>query len=549
MQTRFRLPMLFIIGIVVLFSSCSKSNKEGRYIPKTAAFAMIINGESLSSKLPWEEVKQNDLFKSIYADSSMEAYVKAALDNPDNTGIDTKKNLLFFVQRDSTGGYVAVQGSVKDAAKFKSFTLNASKGAVETEKNGIHFITKNRMTASWDKEKFVIVTDAPEMKTGGYQYNDTNAAAGSSRDVVATAAAIYDLSEGNSLAKDEKFSELVKVTGDVHFWLNIGTLNEGNPQMAALSMLNMSKLYEDSYVTGVTSFDNGKITIDTKSYSGKEMTSLNKKYGNTKIDSDMLKRIPAKDVIGLIAFSFNPEGLREFVKLTGMEGFVNMGASSVGFSFDDFLKANKGDILISLSDLKKDSTGTMKMDALFAASVGDKNSFGKLIAAGNKLGKEKLGSSAEMLSYNVSDKFFAIGTEKLSVDKYVGSANNNSFNFIDKITGGSSAFYVNFQLLMNSIGDDMKRDSLDNIAFQETLKMWDNVVATGGGFKDAGVTQHIEVNLMDKNTNSLKQLNKYMGILFNIQEQKKKDREKWMNDAMSENDNAEEAPVESVTTE
>ena len=153
-----------------------------------------------------------------------------------------------------------------------------------------------------------------------------------------------------------------------------------------------------------------------------------------------------------------------------------------------------------------------------------------------------------MLSYNVSDKFFAIGTEKLSVDKYVGSANNNSFNFIDKITGGSSAFYVNFQLLMNSIGNEMTRDSLDNIAFQETLKMWDNVVATGGGFKDGGVTQHIELNLMDKNTNSLKQLNKYMAILFNIQEQKKKDREKWMNDAMSENEPA-EAPVESVTAE
>ena len=98
---------------------------------------------------------------------------------------------------------------------------------------------------------------------------------------------------------------------------------------------------------------------------------------------------------------------------------------------------------------------------------------------------------------------------------------------------------------MKSLGDEMKRDSLENIAFQETVKMWDNVVATGGGFKDGGVTQHIELNLMDKNTNSLKQLNRYMGILFNLQEQKKKDREKWMNDAMSEN----EAPVESVTAE
>ena len=54
--------------------------------------------------------------------------------------------------------------------------------------------------------------------------------------------------------------------------------------------------------------------------------------------------------------------------------------------------------------------------------------------------------------------------------------------------------------------------------------MWDNMLISGGNFKDGGITQHWEINLLDKNTNSLKQLNTYIGIMGSIQE--KKDKQK-----------------------
>jgi len=46
--------------------------------------------------------------------------------------------------------------------------------------------------------------------------------------------------------------------------------------------------------------------------------------------------------------------------------------------------------------------------------------------------------------------------------------------------------------------------------------MWDNVYMKGGKYEDGGMHQSIEVNLLDKNTNSLKQLNQYMGILSKL---------------------------------
>ena len=58
--------------------------------------------------------------------------------------------------------------------------------------------------------------------------------------------------------------------------MNSESLNNGSPGHAALSMLNLSKLYEGSYTTGVVNFDNGQINMDFKSYSGKEMTEITK---------------------------------------------------------------------------------------------------------------------------------------------------------------------------------------------------------------------------------------------------------------------------------
>ena len=532
MQLTLRLPALCLLtAAAFIFSSCSKTNKEGRYVPKNAAIVVLVNGESISSKLPWADVKQNELFKQLYQDSTLEAYIKSALDNPDNTGIDTKKDFLFFVQKDSIGGYVAIEGTVKDVAKFKQFNTDATKAGAEKEKDGIHFISNNKMTASWEKEKFVIVIDAPELNDINKFSNMNDSSSASmpavKRDAVAVCTQIFALKENNSLGKEAKFTELVKQKGDIHFWMNIGEFNTGTAGMAALSMLNMSKLYEGSLATATASFEDGKILIDTKSYAGKELSEIWKKYAGNKVNTDMIKNIPGKDVAVLFALNFKPEGIREFVKLAGLDGFINMGAAFIGFNLDDFIKANKGDILFSMSDITTDSTGKPDMNVLFSASVGDKDAFGKLISAGNKLGKDKLGMGSPQIFYNTNDKLFAIGNNKESVNKFITAGGKSDFDFIDKISGGPAAGYVNFQLLLKAFGKEANRDSLDNIMYESSLKMWDNLIVKGGGFEDGGSVQHVEINLVDKKSNSLKQLNNYMGLVGKIQQEKKiiRDRE------------------------
>ena len=522
MQSRFKSALFFSLIAVLFFTSCSKTNKEGRYIPSNAAFVVHLNGQSLSAKLPWQEIKQSELFKQAFADTTASALVKSVLDNPENTGIDVKKDILVFMVKDSAGGYLAVEGTLKDEAVFKQFNKELSENtSVESDKDGIHYSNTADMTAAWNKEKFVLVTDA-NMNGNRNRMRSLYDSSESytpeiKRDRVPIAEELFNLKEDNSLGKEEKFTDLMKETGDIHFWLNMETLYAGNsdiPGMQALSMINLKKVYEGSRVTGTVNFENGKINADFKSYSGKEMTELVKKYSGDKINADMVKRIPSKNLAGMLAFNFKPEGLREYLKLLGVEGFANMGTAMLGFNLDDFVKANKGDILLAVTDISKDSTGKPVVSAIFSASIGDKPSFNKLVEAGNKFGKDKFnGESGPSLFYKMNDNYFALGTTQAVVDNYVNTSANTNFDFFDKISGSAGGAYINFQYILKAFAQDAQKDSFAFAMHDASLKMWDNMIAWGGGFKDGASTQHLEINLVDKSANSLKQLNNYLSTL------------------------------------
>ncbi|GAB2818006.1 DUF4836 family protein [Ferruginibacter profundus] len=534
MQTRFRIHLLVAVSILLL-ASCKKNNKEGRYVPKDAAIAVHINGASLSTKLPWDEVKQNPLFQEMYADSTVPPFVKNALNNPDNSGIDVKTDLSFFAQKDSAGGIIGFTGTVKDAEKFRLFFLDASEGGSENEKDGIKFISKSPMCVGWNKERFLLIVNAPQLDMHAYMDKQT-------RDLFNTCKELFDIKESNSLGENEKFTKMVKKTGDIHFWMNSEELYKSGMNNPALAMLKLDNLYKGSITAAAINFENGKILMDAKSYAGKELTELYKKYGGKNIDEDMIKHLPVKDVAAVFAMSFKPEGIKEFLKLLGVEGYANMGLAFAGFGLDDFIKANKGDIVFALTDLKQkantdtansmgtNNDGIVEPDVIFAASIGDKDAFNLLIKAGEKLGGNLPASIP--VSYKSDGKYFAIGNVKENTDNYIAGKANNNFDFLSKISGNPVGGYVNFQFILKAIESNLTKDSSAKIVYDASVKMWDNLYMKGGQFEDGGITQSLEVNLMDKNTNSLKQLNQYVGLLGKLKMERDKKRQ--MNDVTIE---------------
>ena len=147
----------------ILFASCTKTNTQGKLIPKNAAIVITMDSKSLSSKLPWDEIKQNPLFMEMKGDSGVPAAIKSLLDNPENSGIDIKSDCIFFAVKDSFGGYIGFEGKVKDENVFKAFNKQVTETGIESEKDEVQFISKFPVCVGWTKEKFVYVVDAPQM--------------------------------------------------------------------------------------------------------------------------------------------------------------------------------------------------------------------------------------------------------------------------------------------------------------------------------------------------------------------------------------------------
>jgi hypothetical protein len=540
MQTRF--PNMLVLAIVILFASCSKSNTQGRYIPKEAAFVIQLDGKTLSAKLPWEEIKQNPAFKDTDGDSAIPAAMKGLLNNPDSAGIDTKTDLLFFAQKDSLGGYAVFEGTIKNQQLFKTFNRQLTENGTASEKDGVNFISKSPVCVGFTKDKFVYVFDAPEMShmdalSKRMQQDSIDIKPAKPRDISATCKAIFDLSEGNSLAKNEKFGKLMKEGGDIHVWINTEELTELALTNPMLSMVNLDKFYKGSVTTASINFEDGKITAFAKSYIGDDLANIFKKYGGGKISEEMIKRIPGKDIVGLFVMNFKPEGIKELLKLSSLDGLANMGLTNAGFTLDDFIKANKGDILFGVSDLKlKSDTAKQKFsdeggefsagvkpefNFVFAASIGDKDAFNKLINAGKKFGPKEMDDSVKApFAYNSNGTYFTIANSKENADKYLTGSNTN-FDFINKINGQPMGGFLNLQILIKTLEREAVKDSSAKVVYNASIKLWDNVMRKGGDFTDGAITQTVEINLVDKTTNSLKQLNQYASKLGEIYTAKK----------------------------
>lgn len=550
MRTSHFPKLLIFFAAAILFASCSKNNIQGKLIPKEATIVIRLDGKSLSSKLPWDEIKQNPLFKEINADTGLPASVKSLLDNPESAGIDIKADLIFFAVKDSIGGYIGFEGKVKDENIFKTFNQQITEHGVESEKDGVQFISKAPFCVGYTKEKFVYVFDTPQLshldELSKRMIKDSiNTGSRSARDIGATCKSVFALKENNSLAINENFSRLMKETGDVNFWINTEELSKGGSSASALAMVNLDKFYKGNVTTASVNFDTGKIIVNAKTYAGEEMNKLFKKYSGGKINGDMIKRMPGKDIVAIMALNFKPEAIRELIKMTGLDGLINLGIAKSGFSMDDFIKANKGDILLGLSDLvmKPDTTSynfksqsenisisqKPTFNFIFAASIGDKEAFNKIVDAGKKLGQGLMSDSGKLpVSFNSNGTYFALSNNKTNVDQYLETAGTN-FDFLNKFSGEPFGGYLNIQTLLKSLGNLAAKDSSAKIAYDASLKMWDNIFWKGGNYSDGGILQTVEINLMDKSTNSLKQLNRYAAKFNELhKEQRRKQKEEIM---------------------
>jgi hypothetical protein len=537
---------VWAVLLVSVFASCGKkSNTQGRYIPEDAALAVIVNGKNLCEKLPWNEVKQNQLLNDLLKDSTLAKEARMLLDDPEKTGIDIHNDMAFFLIKDSVNSYLCLSGKVKEEATFRKTAEQLTGGPAPSGGNARTFVKKDRISIGWDKNEFILAAHVPEIS----KLNQRDLLNPDTTDIIpakftpvdnaqSICRQLFELPEVASMAKSAKFSKLMEEPGDIHFWLNNEVMNRNNGLDAAAMLFNLDKLYEGSITTSALLFENGSIRINNHGYSGAEMTKIFKRYSGSHVSEDLVKSIPGKEVQGALAISFNPKALLELMKLFGLDGYMNIATSRLGFKVDDFIKANKGDILFAVSDLhnKIDTSVTALGEGsvtsitkaegnyFFATTIGDKGSFNKMSDALKKMMSSGLGGMDQGLVTGSNEKVFVLTNNGANKENFLKGP-IQSPDFLASISGAPIGGYLNLHSVVNAMQPDANADSSDKALHALMLNMWDKVSLKGGAMDDDAMTQEIVIGLLNKQENSLKQINRFSSELSNIKKEQDKKRE------------------------
>ena len=521
------LSLAVIASLAVLISSCKKHDKTGLLIPKDAAMAVHFNAASFSSKLSWEDIKATNWFQRMQSESHDSLSQQFMMD-PASSGIDLKSDFVYFIKMRINGAYFVVDGKLKDDAAFAAYCKKIIPDGAPSQDGAFSFISKNDNSAViWNKERFALVVNTPGMMWNRSFGNQSPAP--EQKTITADSLKKYgkdvlSLSNTETLGTDDHFASLINEPGDIHMWVDMEKMYAGNNMMGQmLSMMKVSTFFEGNKYALTLNFDNGKITMKGKHYQGEEMTKLLKKYPPKPMDASLINRLPAENVMAAFVVNFQPEAINETFKTIGMDGMINLLLEKANLTLDDITKANKGQMLFAFTGVdRKSVVDTLSAEAnkkpmtfthvirlpkfIFANAINNKGAFDRLLDF-LKENTGKLGSSSSNYTFRVKDDWFGAG-DSANVAAFL-SGNSNTVPFADRISGHPFGAYIDFQKIISHLAEK-NTDSSRAAILTASKNMWQDMVMTGGDFTDGSVTFSMEVNLVNKNTNSLKQLNSYM---------------------------------------
>ncbi|RYZ53689.1 MAG: DUF4836 family protein, partial [Sphingobacteriales bacterium] len=385
---------------------------------------------------------------------------------------------------------------------------------------------------SYNESRFVYITNAPGMGSMMPPMSSPDGNQGGSYSFPADslqmfATVLYDLPSDQSMAKDDRYESVMKEAGDMHVWIN-NELAYGQMASGMLSMLKVNSLFDKNATGMALNFDNGKIAVSSKQFFSDDVRKLLEKYPAKDISADVINRIPSQNVVAAFVMNYPPEGLKAFLKLVGFDGAVNAYLQEVGYSMDEFVKANKGEILISVSDLQPSKPGDTSsanpgaqsmvppavpdVKVLFATSINDKAAFDKLVGTLTaKFGDITKSEGFPAVNYGLNKDWFAAGNAKDQVDQFLAGGSNKQ-GFASRISGQPFGAFVDLQKIMTNFSGGVN-DTTARKAMDASLKMWQDILITGGKVKNGSLNYEAEINLVNKSENSLKQLNRYFDEL------------------------------------
>lgn len=561
--------LLSLLTVAIIVSSCGKkAPTEAKYIPKDAAYTIIVDALSLQEKMKKGNVGVDSIIAKMQQISgdTLSAKDKQMWEDFKNSGISQEDKVsIFILQKGSMKSgqtFVANFMTVlKDQSKFEAFLKkeDASKDKeVIKATNYSYIVMDNSSMISWNKEVVIATMFNKDTKpeydsTGAYKPTDRNLYKIEMQKEVER---FFTQKESESMASVGYFKDMFKEKADGYMF----TTSAGS--LAAMSAMpfNLPKLEElmkDNYGVATFNFEDGKVVLKGSSYTNPLLSSILKKYAGPTVNIGALEKFPSQNVNGVMLAAFNPELFDGVLKELEVGGMVDGFLSKEGITRADIFKALKGEINVAVGDFSistapktvqmydgstyQTTQETPSAKLVFHATIGDKAAFAKLmdkaaengavVKAGNgyaagpmlKMGNLFLHTDDKeiiLASDSATYVAYAAGTTKATIDADV----------LSKLKGKSVASFVNINSIlkgcMPSMKDGMgsKMLSIVNATFKDAFFTMDN-------FDGKSVKSEGEVRMADTKENSLVSMIK-MGL--NMGAEIKAEEKKWKQQAAAD---------------
>jgi hypothetical protein len=517
MKNKFSFLWIFS-GLLFAFASCKKPVSQlALYVPKDAASVFTIDAKAIQDKLSSSGITIDSL-ANIFSDKTDEHSLHWS--DIKNSGIDLNNSFFLFskesnsIQGGSTKsfGFIA---QVEDKTRLIAFFKKQNPGAdVMSDTKYQYFALGKGYVAGWN-DKILIISNV----TSGTGHVGDEALSHQQL------TALFTQNESSSIASVGEFRDMLKKTGDIHFWAN------ASANIGALGMLGMTKigtLFQDTYTEGAIDFENGKVIAAAESHYNKTLSDILEKYPSREIDKNMIGRYP-NPINGFGIVSFNPKVLIDILNYLGFNAMSDSYLSQMGFTTNDIVNAFKGDIAVIFSDFKMEDRSIPNLPGvhskrpggqfLLNAVIGDKDAFNRVMAGLVKqqiLSKNgdqyELGlfGGHDFVIETTNDNLFIASDDALV--KAYQSGNNKSALLPDvekEIGNKSMAMYVDVAAMLQKINSTDTSGIKTTQAAQATFKNFIAYTDKGDGKTTKG---SLELNTVNASENSLASLAKFISI-------------------------------------
>lgn len=378
-----------LLLIVPLFSfyPTAQINELVKYLPEKAGIVIDIDGSSLSQKMSWKELMTMKMFDSLL--KKAEPGTRKMITDPSETGINFRDHLyLVFDFAEDAEGFLAFYGKVLDENKLSTLLNKARIKEVMKKTSGENkMIIGKDFVFGWNKTVFVLHAGA-DLKENETNAKQQTLSKKEQARLEKKCNELLTIKTKNIYSTNKHFENLVKEKADMRIWVEMEKMNGFRKGKNPFSMFGIRNDYQGKYKTAVVNFEDGKIVSKGYTYYSDEISASIQKMYAEKLNTELIKKIPAGNLLGLWSMSFNPDAISELLEKTGIWKELMKAEEEMDFDPGIFLDNLKGDILFSVSmpdpPQEISEEGAEKnpfagMQVYFAATVKDEKKVNRLI--------------------------------------------------------------------------------------------------------------------------------------------------------------------------